>query len=50
MKRQKPLKVVVVNQPTVQEAKEKVEKISKELSAVYSERIINYDEEIKKIK
>ena len=49
MEKVKPLKVIVVNQPTVQQAKEKIEKISKELSAIYSERI-NYEEEIKKIK
>lgn len=44
MKKPKPLTVIVVNTPTKEEAKKKVQKISKELSAIYSERII-YEKE-----
>ena len=46
MKKPKPLTVIVTNQPTVQEAKEKIKQISKELSAVYSKKLErNYDYE-----
>lgn len=53
MKKPKPLIVIVKNQPTAEEAKEKIQKISKELSAIYSqelERENEYEcEESKKI-
>ncbi len=51
MKKPKPLTVIVTNQPTVQEAKEKIKQISKELSAVYSKELErNYEYESKEIK
>lgn len=52
MKKPKPLIVIVENQPSAEEAKEKIKKISKELSAVYSqelERKYEYEKEIKEI-
>lgn len=52
MKKPKPLIVIVKNQPTAEEAKKKIERISKELSAIYSqelERDREYEKEIEKV-
>ncbi len=39
MKKPKPLTVIVVNKPSKDEAKQKVQDISKELSAIYSQKL-----------
>jgi len=38
MKKSKPLKVVLVNPPTKEEAAKKIEEISKSLSAIYGKK------------
>ena len=42
MKKPKPLKVIV-NRPSIEEAKRKIEEISKELSAIYSQELRRED-------
>lgn len=43
MKKPKPLKVIVKNRPSVEEAKRKMKEISKELSAIYSQELRRED-------
>mgnify|MGYP004476368377 CR=1 FL=1 len=43
MKKPKPLKVIVKNRPSIEEAKRKIEEISKELSAIYSQELRRED-------
>lgn len=43
MKKPKPLKVIVKNRPSQEEAKKKIEEISKELSAIYSQELRRED-------
>lgn len=50
MKKPKPLTVIVVNQPSAEEAKKKIKEISKELSAVYSQELERDYENEKEIK